>query len=314
MRSSSLHGGTHPRRERAGRRAHDSSSRSCKGEAHFGEDITRPPRGRPPGLVQETGHGRRASPAIQDIVTDFRKLQLMDLERDRDWSGRPMTSKRRHDYRPARHRRQSRSPQADEAPARGRVRPALGLRRARKASALIRDEHARPGPQRRHDAGHGRAAALPPEVKEDESRLKHIPVILVTARSGSDMLNEGIEAGADDYIAKPFDSVELKARIRSLLRMRRGRGRAGPGQPATSRCAPPDLVERQRSLFLAMVKSLVSALEAKDKYTRDHSNPGHGILPGHRPGHGAGRARAAGPGDGGHPPRRRQDRHSRRRS
>jgi putative nucleotidyltransferase with HDIG domain len=107
-------------------------------------------------------------------------------------------------------------------------------------------------------------------IKEDES-LKHIPVILVTARSGADMLSEGIEAGADDYVAKPFDSVELKARIRSLLRMRRAESELALVN-RNLKMRTTDLVERQRSLFLAMVKSLVSALEAKDKYTRDHSN------------------------------------------
>ena len=45
-----------------------------------------------------------------------------------------------------------------------------------------------------------------------------VPIIMLTARSeGSDLLM-GFESGADDYVTKPFNILELKARIRALLR------------------------------------------------------------------------------------------------
>ncbi|UVM46937.1 response regulator [Pseudomonas brassicacearum] len=47
----------------------------------------------------------------------------------------------------------------------------------------------------------------------------HLPVILVTARGGSEACVSGLESGADDYIAKPFSPLELKARVRAVLRM-----------------------------------------------------------------------------------------------
>ncbi|AHL34209.1 histidine kinase [Pseudomonas brassicacearum] len=47
----------------------------------------------------------------------------------------------------------------------------------------------------------------------------HLPVILLTARGGSEACVSGLESGADDYIAKPFSPLELKARIRAALRM-----------------------------------------------------------------------------------------------
>lgn len=46
-----------------------------------------------------------------------------------------------------------------------------------------------------------------------------IPIILVTAKSGAEDTKEGLEAGAFDYIKKPFDKVELLARIRSALKL-----------------------------------------------------------------------------------------------
>jgi len=56
--------------------------------------------------------------------------------------------------------------------------------------------------------------------------LKHsintsfIPIILVTALRGKEERIQGIEAGADDFINKPFDRVELLTRIKSLLRIK----------------------------------------------------------------------------------------------
>jgi two-component system cell cycle response regulator len=48
-----------------------------------------------------------------------------------------------------------------------------------------------------------------------------IPIILVTALDGSDNKTKGLEAGADDFLNKPVHTAELKARVRSLLRLKR---------------------------------------------------------------------------------------------
>ena len=48
----------------------------------------------------------------------------------------------------------------------------------------------------------------------------HIPVILLTAMSAREAIVHGLEAGASDYIIKPFDIVVLKARIRNILKRR----------------------------------------------------------------------------------------------
>lgn len=54
----------------------------------------------------------------------------------------------------------------------------------------------------------------------DDPELRSTPVIFLTARAGTDARIESLEAGADDYLAKPFDEAELRARIRTLLRAR----------------------------------------------------------------------------------------------
>lgn len=53
---------------------------------------------------------------------------------------------------------------------------------------------------------------------EDQETTK-IPIILVTAKSGAEDTKEGLEAGAFDYIKKPFNRVELLARVNSALKL-----------------------------------------------------------------------------------------------
>lgn len=48
-------------------------------------------------------------------------------------------------------------------------------------------------------------------------QTQSIPFIFLTAKASDDMLVEGLEKGADDYISKPFNSKELRARVQNLL-------------------------------------------------------------------------------------------------
>ena len=54
-----------------------------------------------------------------------------------------------------------------------------------------------------------------------DSANKYLPIIMVTARSDTHDVVAGLEAGADDYLTKPFEPKELSARIRALLRRSR---------------------------------------------------------------------------------------------
>ena len=77
-----------------------------------------------------------------------------------------------------------------------------------------------------------------------------IPVILLTGRAGIDDMVAGLDAGADDFVAKPFERLELLARLRSAVRMRQ----AILG------------MENAR----AAVAALANAVEAKDATTEHH--------------------------------------------
>ena len=55
------------------------------------------------------------------------------------------------------------------------------------------------------------------------ARHESLPVLIITARDAVSDRVQGLDAGADDYLVKPFDLDELAARIRALLRRKSGR-------------------------------------------------------------------------------------------
>ncbi len=57
------------------------------------------------------------------------------------------------------------------------------------------------------------------QLREDQEH-KGIPVILLTAKATQEDKVAGLDAGADDYVTKPFDSFELLARVRAMLRLK----------------------------------------------------------------------------------------------
>ncbi len=64
------------------------------------------------------------------------------------------------------------------------------------------------------------------------ARSTDVPVLIITARGSVDARVRGLDLGADDYLAKPFELTELEARVRALLRRSQGRAagllQAGP--------------------------------------------------------------------------------------
>ena len=72
-----------------------------------------------------------------------------------------------------------------------------------------------------------------------------IPIIMLTARSDRSDLLLGFESGADDYITKPFDILELKARVRALLR------RSGISASAAHTVAPDKISAGNVSLMIS---------------------------------------------------------------
>ena len=68
-----------------------------------------------------------------------------------------------------------------------------------------------------------------------------VPILLLTARDAVHERVAGLDAGADDYLVKPFDADELSARVRALLRRNAPVSRRGAGlrRPGAARTASP---------------------------------------------------------------------------
>ena len=69
------------------------------------------------------------------------------------------------------------------------------------------------------------------------SKTRAIPIVLLSARAGEESRVEGLGAGADDYLIKPFTARELIAKVAAHLSMRRrraGGGTSASGEPGNS--------------------------------------------------------------------------------
>lgn len=63
-------------------------------------------------------------------------------------------------------------------------------------------------------------------LQEQRARNNKTPVLMLTARDRLEQKVEGLDAGADDYLVKPFEVPELLARLRAILRRNEGRAKS----------------------------------------------------------------------------------------
>ena len=90
-------------------------------------------------------------------------------------------------------------------------------------------------------------------------KVSLVPIVMLTARTSTDDVVEGLESGADDYVTKPFEFPELVARVRSVLRRASVRGAADAGAAASLPSAesrrPARRAPRRHCLFSAWALS-----------------------------------------------------------
>lgn len=81
-------------------------------------------------------------------------------------------------------------------------------------------------------------------LREARAQKLAVPVLVLTARDGLPQRVEGLDAGADDYLVKPVDLLELAARLRALVRRAHGHASARLG------AGPIELDEAARQVWL----------------------------------------------------------------
>jgi len=120
------------------------------------------------------------------------------------------------------------------------------------------------------------------------ARRQEVPVLIVTARGGVEERVQGLNLGADDYLAKPFELAELEARVKALLR--RGQGTRTPAitcgdlsfdtvsRTFTCRGAALNLTPREHAVLEGLIRRAGKAISKETLFEQvftlgDESNP-----------------------------------------
>jgi DNA-binding response OmpR family regulator len=129
-------------------------------------------------------------------------------------------------------------------------------------------------------------------LRQLRQRMPALPVLILTARDGVEDRVEGLDAGADDYLTKPFNLDELRARLQSMLRrasLPAFGAAASPStldggtaalrlDPALPRAwldgEPIDLTQREWALLDLLVRHSGQVVSREDVLTAWQSEPG----------------------------------------
>jgi putative two-component system response regulator len=95
--------------------------------------------------------------------------------------------------------------------------------------------------------------------------LNEVPVLFITTLDDRESKLAGLKAGADDFLSKPFDGVELLARLRGMTRLNRYR------LIAEQRRALENLNSKLLSAYDKTIEGWSNALDLRDKETEGHS-------------------------------------------
>jgi CheY-like chemotaxis protein len=135
---------------------------------------------------------------------------------------------------------------------------------------LVRRPRARPDPARLHDAGGRRPGVHPSPAGLIPDRRPMSPVVMVTADTESDVRHRALSLGAQDFLTKPVDKVELTARVTQPAGAAQEPASnspiAPPGWPRKWRKATAEIAAREKEAILRLSR----AAEYRDPETGSH--------------------------------------------
>jgi two-component system phosphate regulon response regulator OmpR len=123
----------------------------------------------------------------------------------------------------------------------------------------------------------GSGISLAQDVRQQNDTGAGVPIIFLTAKGEVEDRIEGLQAGGDDYLAKPFDPRELTLRIASLLRRNRERGIVVPDEPVVRfgefrfELASGDLHRGEKRISLAEREREMLRLLAREQVVSRHA-------------------------------------------
>ncbi|HJS72220.1 MAG TPA: response regulator transcription factor [Acidimicrobiia bacterium] len=105
--------------------------------------------------------------------------------------------------------------------------------------------------------------------------VSQVPVIVITARGADETVVTTLDAGADDYLVKPFSMAQLEARVRAVLRRRQMTGEGSqlavgelvmdlPGRTATLAGEPLDLSPKEFDMLAVLVERSGEVLSKRE--------------------------------------------------
>jgi DNA-binding response OmpR family regulator len=105
--------------------------------------------------------------------------------------------------------------------------------------------------------------------------VSQVPVIVITARGADETVVATLDAGADDYLVKPFSMAQLEARVRAVLRRRQATGEGGhlavgelaidvPGRTATLSGEVLDLSPKEFDMLAVLVERAGEVLSKRE--------------------------------------------------
>ncbi|MDD5686856.1 MAG: response regulator [Elusimicrobia bacterium] len=107
------------------------------------------------------------------------------------------------------------------------------------------------------------------KILKEKNNIRFLPIIMMTADRNTKGLVKGLGAGADEFIVKPFEIIEISARIKAMLRIKSLSDDLSE-MNKNLETKVDDKTKEIQTMYMETVRALATAIYAKDSYTFSH--------------------------------------------